>query len=86
MFCYAQINEEGICEVLTESTEMITHPSCIPIKEYDEKYLNKKYDIAQQKWTDEYVGVEVAEQEINKVNDLGIEEKLNSIMAHLGLA
>lgn len=85
MFCYAQINEEGICEVLIESTEMITHPSCISIEQYDEKYLNRKYDIAQQKWIDEYVGVEVAEQGINKINNLSVEEKLNNIMRHLGL-
>ena len=86
MFCYGQINEEGICEVLIESTEMITHPACISIEQYDEKYLNRKYDVAQQKWTDEYVGIEVIEQEINKINDLSVEEKLNNIMMHLGLA
>lgn len=86
MLCYAQINEESICNVLVESTENIEHPFCISIKEYDEKYLNRKYDVTQQKWTDEYVGVEVAEQEINKINDLSIEEKLNNIMVHLGLA
>ena len=82
MFCYAQINEEGICKVIVESTENIEHPFCISIKEYDESYLNKKYDVAQQKWTDEYIGFEVHEQEIN---DLSINEKLNNIMVHLGL-
>lgn len=85
MFCYAQINEEGICEVLIESTEMITRPSCISIEQYDEKYLNRKYDVAQRKWTDEYVGVEMVEQIANHLNDLTIEEKLNNIMMHLGL-
>lgn len=83
MFCYAQINEEGVCEVLIESTEVIEYQLCIPIKEYDEKYLNRKYDIAQKKWIDEHVGFEVPEQEIN---DLSINEKLNNIMMHLGLA
>ena len=85
MFCYAQINEEGICEVLIDSTEMIEHPFCIPIKEYDEKYLNRKYDIAQQKWQDEYIGVEMVEQIANHLNGLTVEEKLNNIMMHLGL-
>ena len=86
MFCYAQINEEGICEVLIESTEMITHPSCISIEQYDEKYLNRKCDVAQQKWTDEYVEVEMVEQRTKKLDTLSIEEKLNNIMMHLGLA
>ena len=85
MFCYAQINEEGICEALIESNQVIEYEWCIQVENYDEKYLNRKYDIAQQKWTDEYIGVEVAEQEINKINDLSIDEKLNNIMMHLGL-
>ena len=85
MFCYAQINEEGICEALIESSQAIEHEWCIQFEKYDESYLNKKYDVAQQKWTDEYVVVEVAEQETNKINDLSIDEKLNNIMVHLGL-
>lgn len=80
MFCYAQINEEGICKVIVESTENIEHSSCISIEQYDEKYLNRKYDIAQQKWIDEYVEFEVAQQETNKINNLSINEKLNNIM------
>lgn len=83
MLCYAQINEEGICEALIESSQAIEHKWCIQLEKYDEPYLNRKYDVAQQKWTEEYVVVEVAGQEIN---DLSVEEKLNSIMRHLGLA
>lgn len=86
MLCYAQINEEGICEALIESSQAIEHKWCIQLAKYDESYLNRKYDVAQQKWTEEYVEFEVAQQETNKINNLSIEEKLNSIMVHLGLA
>ena len=86
MFCYAQINEESICEALIESNQAIEHEWCIQLAKYDESYLNRKYDVAQQKWTEEYVVVEVAEQEIDKINNLSIDGKLNNIMVHLGLA
>lgn len=82
MFCYAQINEEGICQVIGESTEVIEHPFCIPIEVYDDKYLNKKYDMAQKKWIDEYKELGAKS---HLINGLSIDEKLNSIMTHLGL-
>lgn len=107
-FIYAQINEQGYCIAISSLSGEVINDNLILLEEYDESYLNRKYDTETKEWTDEYyvyepLEVTLSEHELitketyettslsaedNLLNmDLltTIDDKLNLIMAHLGL-
>ena len=65
MFNYAQINELGYCIGISCLSGEVIKDDLILIDDFDNSYINRKYDIENQQWTDEYY---IAEQ-IKVVNE-----------------
>ena len=54
MFNYAQINDLGYCIGISCLSGEVIKDDLILIDDFDNSYINRKYDIENQQWTDEY--------------------------------
>ena len=55
MFLYAQLNDNGFCISVSDLSGEVTDEKMIPITDFDDSYLGRKYDITNKSWTDEYL-------------------------------
>ena len=55
MFLYAQLNDNGYCISVSDLSGEVIDEKMIPITEFDDSYLGRKYDITNKSWTDEYL-------------------------------
>lgn len=53
-FIYARLNNKFYCVGISQLSGEVIQDNMVRIEEYDLSYLNRKYDIISQKWTDEY--------------------------------
>ena len=53
-FIYAQLDNENYCCGISQLSGEVIQDNMIRINDYDLSYLDRKYDIVNQKWTDEY--------------------------------
>ena len=55
MFLYAQLNDNGYCISVSDLSEEVIDEKMIPMTDFDNSYLGRKYDITNKSWTDEYL-------------------------------
>ena len=55
MFLYAQLNDNGYCISVSDLSGEVIDEKMIPITEFDDSYLGRKYDTTNKSWTDEYL-------------------------------
>ena len=55
MFLYAQLNDNGYCISVSDLSGEVIDEKMIPITDFDNSYLGRKYDITNKSWTDEYL-------------------------------
>ena len=55
MFLYAQLNDNGFCISVSDLSGEVNDEKMIPITDFDDSYLGRKYDITNKSWTDEYL-------------------------------
>ena len=55
MFLYAQLNDNGYCISVSDLSGEVIDEKMIPITDFDNSYLCRKYDITNKSWTDEYL-------------------------------
>lgn len=80
MFLYAQLNDNGYCISVSDLSGEINDEKMIPLTDFDDSYLGRKYDITNKSWTDEYLeknnaeDTEIAPSEVEElqeqINDL----------------
>ena len=55
MFLYAQLNNNGYCISVSDLSGEVIDEKMIPITDFDDSYLGRKYDITNKSCTDEYL-------------------------------
>ena len=55
MFLYAQLNDNGYCISVSDLSGEVIDEKMIPMTDFDNSYLGRKYDITNKSWTDEYL-------------------------------
>ena len=83
MFLYAQLNDNGYCISISDLSGEVIDEKMIPITDFDDSYLCRKYDITNKSWTDEYLEknndeyteitpseVEELQEQINDLQDI----------------
>ena len=60
---YAQLNVDGFCTGISFLSGNIMSDCVVSIESYDTAFLNRKYDLTNKKWLDEYLKVEEVEKE-----------------------
>ena len=71
---YAYLNKDSYCDAISQlSSEIQLKENMVIIEDYNLKYLNRKYDIANKKWTDEYL-----QEQIEEVNTIEKQDIINA--------
>lgn len=68
MFIYAQLDNEGYCIAISTISEEVKLDSMISLETQDNSYFNRKYDVVNGIWTDEYREVEPIPQSLSLVD------------------
>lgn len=57
MYHYAQLNNDYYCISFSTFNTDVDSEYLVPVTNYDKQYKNRKYDINNQVWLDEYLDV-----------------------------
>ena len=55
---YAQINKDGYCLALSSLNDKVIQDNLIDIDSFDYAYINRRYDIENKVWTEEYLEIQ----------------------------
>ena len=80
MFLYAQLNDNGYCISVSDLSGEVIDEKMIPLTDFDDSYLGRKYDITNKSWTDEYLEKNNAEDiEIAPSKEEELQEQINEL-------
>ena len=54
MHIYAQIDSNGYCIAISQLSGEVAQSNLIILNDFDTSYINRKYDVNEHRWTDEY--------------------------------
>lgn len=55
MYIYAQLDTEGYCIAISQLSGEVNQPNLIKLNSFNMTYMERKYDIITNQWTDEYM-------------------------------
>lgn len=54
MYIYAQLDLDGYCIAISQLSGEVVQSNLIVLNNFDTSYINRKYDVNEHQWTDEY--------------------------------
>lgn len=70
MYIYAQIDKDGYCVAVSQLNGEVVQSNLIILDNFDTSYINRKYDVNEHQWTDEYKLVPEGVDPIQEAIDL----------------